>query len=550
MEKRPPRRTALHDILSIDQELMKLIHRRSNILHNLRSMRNWSAKEKTLREAWEEEAARLSRDPMLVRRLFGLLQEIEVLQEKEIGAPRVFLLSPPRQPVDITLPGMPDQDLFQLFMGLAAAFGAPVALRSPQVGDAPFELMKALNHAGAEMSVSPEKGELCGGRGVVRFADQLVHAGDDALNFYLLSSLALRDVGKVKFTGGGALKTANLAAWRNTLPQCGARFVSLVPKSSSLPAHQECSAVFASPVALGGELPREAVFALTGASCAFGAPVEFDGSRNPWFERSLDALLPALGKAGVSFRRAPGFLRVEPGILMPRMPELPLDPWLTAVFLAFPLMAGGRAAISGRWDADGPAAASLAKLLEAAGLELAVSALGIEGRCGKKLAKDADPARVAAAAANLETRFLPLALVLLAAAAQGAGGAPCVLAGSDGDRLDPALAQDFLERLGFVLQGDTIRPRPDAHESQDRTWTSPDAAWALAYSLGSYLRPGLKLANPGMVAQVMPSYWTSFFNGLPTPSLAARPKPEPQAPKPRRRIIAGEGVWPEEKEEE
>ena len=115
MENRPPKRSALQSILDIDQEIMKLITRRSHILLNLRRAKGRGSMpevqtEKQLRQAWEREAGKLSRDPKMVRQLFTLLQEVEVIQFNDVAETRgAFNLSPAPRPVDITLPGMPSQ---------------------------------------------------------------------------------------------------------------------------------------------------------------------------------------------------------------------------------------------------------------------------------------------------------------------------------------------------------------------------------------------------------------------------------------------------------
>lgn len=70
------------------------------------------------------------------------------------------------------------------------------------------------------------------------------------------------------------------------------------------------------------------------------------------------------------------------------------------------------------------------------------------------------------------------------------------------------------------------------------TWTAPSPEWALALALCAFGRPGLKLANPGVMTGLYPVFWT-LYNGLPNPDFKKAVHTEPVDEKPvRRRIIA------------
>lgn len=553
MENRPPKRSALQSILDIDQEIMKLITRRSHILLNLRRAKGRGSMpevqtEKQLRQAWEREAGKLSRDPKMVRQLFTLLQEVEVIQFNDVAETRgAFNLSPAPRPVDITLPGMPSQRELRLRVALAAALGAPCSLTVLVLSDTLSDFMKSLNQAGAELSYDTSAGILTSKQAErPQFADRVIYAGDDTLSFYLLSAMALSSPGKTKFTGAANLKIADFSIWRNTLPLVGSRLANMVPKSNGLPVHQECSAMFPQKIVLPEALPYDGVLSLVLMSCTWDTPVTFEAGANPHLDAVMNELTPIFSDSDVRFSRAPGEVSVQPGATVRQKPSLPMDPFLSAVLLAFPVIAGGRSAVSGSWDDANIDCKAFSALFKAAGLNMTVSKMGIEGKAGTGLALAQDksalsidlPALVAAAA-NLDVEHLPLSLVIFAGAARVLGSAPLALTGRDGKSIDFGLAQDFLGRLGFSVQeGDApcIVPRADADSTYDLTWTSPDPVWAMAFSLGAYLRSGIKLTNPGIVADLMPAYWT-FFNGLPVPSLASKPKDAaPEKPK-RRRII-------------
>lgn len=504
--------------------------------------------EKQLRQAWEREAGKLSRDPKMVRQLFTLLQEVEVIQFNDVAETRgAFNLSPAPRPVDIALPGMPSQRELRLRVALAAALGAPCSLTVLVLSDTLSDFMKSLNQAGAELSYDTGAGTLiCKQAERPQFADRVIYAGDDTLSFYLLSAMALCSPGKTKFTGAANLKIADFSIWRNTLPLLGSRLANMVPKSNGLPVHQECSAMFPQKIVLTESLPYDGVLALVLMSCTWDTPVTFEAGANPHLNAVMDELTPIFSDSNVNFSRNPGEVCIQPGATIHQKPLLPIDPFLTALLLAFPVIAGGRSAVSGAWDENNVDCKAFAAMFRAIGLNMIVSKMGIEGKIGTGLAlsedKDAlsvDLPALVTATRNLDVAHLPLSLVIFAGIARSFGSAPLILTGRDGKSIEFGLAQDFLGRLGFsIQQGDTpcIVPRADADSTSDLTWTSPDPVWAMAFSLGAYLRAGIKLTNPGIVAELMPAYWT-FFNSLPVPSLVSKPRDlVPEKPK-RRRII-------------
>lgn len=63
----------------------------------------------------------------------------------------------------------------------------------------------------------------------------------------------------------------------------------------------------------------------------------------------------------------------------------------------------------------------------------------------------------------------------------------------------------------------------------------------MALALGAFLRPNLRLGNPGVLTDLFPAFWT-LYNTLPTPELG-RKKAEPVDVKPARRRIIAQGVY-------
>ena len=109
----------------------------------------------------------------------------------------------------------------------------------------------------------------------------------------------------------------------------------------------------------------------------------------------------------------------------------------------------------------------------------------------------------------------------------------------------PLYAQEFLDLLGADhVPGKSGKPaivRVAARlKPQTGAWTAPSPVWALCLALGAYLRPQIKLANPGAATELLPNFW-HIYNGLPKPTWQRAPKEEEKSnEKPRRRrIITG-----------
>ncbi len=109
----------------------------------------------------------------------------------------------------------------------------------------------------------------------------------------------------------------------------------------------------------------------------------------------------------------------------------------------------------------------------------------------------------------------------------------------------PLYAKEFLDLLGAdYAPGKSGAPgsvRVAARlKPQAGAWSAPSPVWALCLALGAYLRPQIKLANPGAATELLPNFW-HIYNGLPKPTWQRPPKkeeePDEQQPR-RRRIIA------------
>lgn len=534
MHDKPRKPSLVETIQALDNDILKLLAKRTRMLAKVRNGRKGTdpKAEKTLRQAWETNAARFSRDPRFIRQLFALLQEIEVNVHDESEPRLSFNLAPARRPVDVALDGPACARETRLRLALAAAAQLPCRLDGVLLNDPLIDLVKGLNQSGARAAWDDAGAVMTKEGGSLDFAEKVIYAGEDLLNFHMLTAFALGTTARVKFTGGTGLKMADLTALRHLLPQLGARLTNVVPKTEGLPVRIECSGVLPDGVTIPADLHAEALIALLLAAPTWPRAVTFDLAAHPAAQTVLAEVLPILGdfKATVSVEGTT--IAITPGNLSaPGKAALPLDIFTTTALLAMPAFVDGKVRLAGRWPAKHPEAMAAATLLAAAGVELAVEGNAITATRGKG-------ARTTINASTLPVGYAPLALALGALAAHGrtdAVPAPVLPQG-----IDPTVIEGFLLQLGLeMVPGDVPMLRSVESTPTPSGWASPTPHWSMGLALAAFVRTGLKLSNPGNVTELMPSFW-NLYNGLPSPDLSRKPKVAEEDDKPvRRRIIAG-----------
>jgi 3-phosphoshikimate 1-carboxyvinyltransferase len=340
---------------------------------------------------------------------------------------------------------------------------------------------------------------------------------------------------------------ADLTPLRRFLPLLGARLAHTMPGSKGLPASIEASGAIPDRLDVPEEFGEDAALALVCAAATWGRPVTLNLARLPAgvTGAALGRVTPLFTLFGVDARmRGPLFTVTPPGTADDAGLAVPeytpdLDPVLSAYILALPALAGGAAALSGVWPSRLPEAGQAEDILKSAGLALNATDTGIGTRAGKQ----AGPRPATPPYASLA----PLCHTLAALAALRDGSAP---APAMDDAASRDIAESFYAALGIALREDgTLSPAPGAAPTsapmpmESRTgasaapfaWTSPDIWWGLAFALAGYLRPRLRLANPGLVTDTAPGFW-QLYNALPAPT-PDKPVPKPQeSPAPRRRI--------------
>lgn len=564
-------------VVDIDRDILRLLLKRHNLLERMRGARARldPAEEKFLREAWQKAVARVSRDADLSGRFFALMQDAAFLPrpaaaESEAGEAETpahwaerreaFNLAPPHKPVEIAFTAPLDCRETRAWLFLAAASGEPVQLAPCLMNDPLVDLVKALNQLGAAVT-REQDAVIARACAPMSRPDKVVYVGDSLWNLFLLLAFYVGRPSRVKFLGETELKLADLSSTRRFLPQLGARFTHVIPRSSGLPARLECSGMVPGRADLPPDVPAELGAALLLAAPFFERGFTLGLAGHPGRGQVLALALPLLRAAGIDVTEQEGAVSVEPGAPKPPAePGLPVDAGLAAFLLALSMPLGGDVRLTGSWPV-GPEAAAAWHVLEALGLPLSRGAQ--EGALGVTLEAPRPAARLSSlppdALAALPGGLAPLPLALAACAALAGAEADAPEAVLAALRCPPALAADFFAAAGLEIVEDRLRPgaalvRDAGKGFAAPVWNAPSPAWALALALAACGRPerchGLRLGNPGVVTALYPGFW-ALYNGLPKPSFKKREEPEAPAPARGRRIrTAMAAVLPPEPEGE
>ena len=210
-----------------------------------------------------------------------------------------------------------------------------------------------------------------------------------------------------------------------------------------------------------------------------------------------------------------------------------------ATLLAMPAFVGGSVKLSGRWEATGDARSgdAVKGLFSKLGVNLSVADGELSASFGEGIA-EGEPLpspNPVDDLTGLPSALLPLGLALsLIPAVRAKGGVMPKLPES----VDKVLVESFLNQLGLSCEDGRLV----SIEPSTTPWASPTVQWALALSLAAFLRPNIKLSNPGIVTNYLPVYW-NIYNTLPAPSMTRKAQEEETAPaansRPaRRRVLA------------
>lgn len=525
--------TLVEEISELDLELLKLLARRSKLLKKTRRRKKEGAgtdsisNEKRIRLAWEEAASKFSRDPRLAHQMFTLLQDIDFISRDDAEEQTSFGLAPNTQPVNVDITGPAALLPTQIWIALAAANGVECNLTGISTAHPVSDIVKAFNQAGARLGW---KGNdlFCKESKALDFADKVIFAGNSEFNVYLLALQAAAAHGTLKLTGGSTLKDADLSAFRNFLPQLGARIAHVVPRSNGLPVRLECSGVIPETVVIPENLSEEAVVATLVAATTWGMTVSLDLSQNEAATNALAIVAPIFESAGIEHEIEGTNLVVlaeEPDF--PVYPAITMDPTICASLLAYPAFAGGKVALRGTWPKGTAEGDAVVSLLQSVGLTVAVKPDSIIAAKPER-GHSTEPVDMQ----NLPASYFPLAMALTcikAAATKSPVEIPAAPAGTANE-----VIESFAAQANMSLEDNKVHPNADTPHA--KVWTSPDAFWTMALGQLAFINRPLQLSNPGTVTDLMPTFWM-FYNTLPEPTMVRKQREERSGDKPKRRRV-------------
>ncbi|AGW12374.1 putative 5-enolpyruvylshikimate-3-phosphate synthase-like protein [Megalodesulfovibrio gigas DSM 1382 = ATCC 19364] len=513
-----PPRDVERELARLDHKLLDILEERAAILAAMRAGKKGRAAmeqhlEQRLWQAWEERAGRATGDKSRWRTLFTLIQDLPAARHPEPGESTAgFQLFPKPVPCKAQVLAPAGVWESQCWAALAVQCSRHAQLRGVAFNAALAFLVKALNHAGATIRWNNDI--LASEGGSIKLDGKALFVGDDALGCYFLLFLALGQHIRLRVTGDTGLKLLDLSPVGRFLQAFQARLTPVVPGSKGLPARLESAGLPPAAIQLPSDLPPEALLAL-----AMAAPSYEEGLSISWKDSKFEPVAARAAAVLASFVpdavHVPGTLtipRAEP--TLPPVAHLPMDPLLAVSLLALPLChpAGGDMALEGAFPAQrSPWKEGLA-LLRAAGGEPEVDPdmvrVAVDGSRRGSLILDtmADPA------------CFPLSFALAAARMLQDAEATAQLSLPATD-LDRQACEELAARLGLRMEQDDacLRLTGRMGEAGATTpWLAPTAAWGLAYACLSMARPGLALANPGGVTELLPRFW-NLFNTLPQP---------------------------------
>lgn len=545
---RKDRPSLREEIASLDQDLLRLLLKRYNLISKLRQKGYIPPEdEKYLREKWQDSVARISRDAELSSRFFSLLQEISFLPRPEDKVQGVnpsksaFLLKPVKKKFDFSLKVPVATHSACAWAYMAAASGQELQIAPAPDNGPTRDCLNGFGQMGARIHRDNGRLEIVPGT-PMGTPDRVLYAGESEFNFFLFLAHYLGRPSRVKISGEKILKYSDYSSLTRFLPSLGARMVHVIPKSVALPVRLECSGLLPPGMIAERSLPPQFLEAMLLAAPFYEKPFAIDFSDYPDRERIFARVLPVLEQCGVVFAVDGGAVGVNPGsVLVPADPDLPMDPLLAAFLLALPEASGGVARLSGHCP-DWQEFKVLEECFALTGKRLNASQQGISIEADTPLDKLELPG-------HLISRLLPWQKVLTVCLACCA-----VLRGGRASLPDKLLESnesiDFVRACGLRLVGNILTTADS--ELKPPVWNAPDGAWALALSVcACAAKKSLALGNPGIAGEVWQPFW-NWYNQATKGSIpdAAIPVSEDAGRHGRRIRTSAMAVIPELREEE
>lgn len=548
-EKRKPLRVV---VTEIDQEILRLLARRRNLLEKMkRNGRLDSGEEKFIRETWQNSVAKMSRDPQLSGKFFSMMQELTFLprpmEYAEGGAVhgeqrrQAFNLAPPRDPVNIDITGPADSRTTRAWLYLAAASGKKCHLRPVLQNDMEIDFANALNRLGSDIDHENDWIDIYGGQPLER-ADTAIYVGNDEFNFYLLLAHYLGRPSRARFDGDRALKLADFSFLRQALPALGARITHIVPRNSGLPCRVECSGMLPESFTLAANMPAAFGEALILAASFYEAPFAVDLSAHPQKREILARIMPILENCGANFVFDGDAINMQPASLaISDSPALPISPGLGLFLMALVLPLTGKVVLNGVWP-GWPDVQDRVNSLAGAGVACGQDSSSIfleEKITPERFEIEKTPSQ------NVAEWHIPLLAAIAACVGlkEGTAGLPSELSDSPDVR-------DFFRACGLAMNSFGYLEKAQA-KGGNPVWNAPSPWWAMALAVAACARSGqsgFQLGNPGIMTQIWPRFW-QLYNNLPNPEMKA-PRPDVEEGGKRRRILTNVVAVPPEIREE
>lgn len=522
-----PKQADLLEVCDLDRGIIKLIAKRAKVIERMLQFKSLdAATEKAIRTSWEQNTNKYCPDPKIARELFLLIQSVKAVDETDYD--HAYNLAPLAKPVQVNLQAPASSRLARFYMMIAAASGQKTCMKNVALTDSLIHTIKSLNVLGGDLWFE-NNGTVFSreSKGLQRGSDKIIHVGSDEQSLWLCLALSLGLPYHLKITGENELYKINFAPIAKFLAEFNARLVQVIPASVGLPIRIEASGMIGDTIKIPAELPVDFVFALMLAGPFWESPVRFDmteyyaaleedaAKRDAWntgLEDIMDCItlchLPvALDKDSIS-------TKPQHGAVIPEEIVLASDAEICTSFFLLPALTSGTVTLKGHWTQKGQQK-HLAELMDFAGL-----AFTVDGDSATAKGNSGNAKKAVLPPCNEATRTL---LTLWAKI----NGQDIAL---DHELKEDAVCENFLALLGYTA---------DLEKGEDlyAPFMAPTAQWAVAYALGAYLHPRVKLVNPNILNDYYPFFWR-MYNTLPTPSIDKAERKD-DTPKPRRVIAQG-----------
>ena len=521
-----PKQADLLEVCDLDRGIIKLIAKRAKVIERMIQYKSLdAATEKSIRTSWEQNTNKYCPDPKIARELFLLVQSVKAVDETDYD--HAYNLAPLPKPVQVNLQAPASSRLARFYMMTAAAGGQKTCMKNVALTDSLIHTIKSLNVLGGDLWFE-NNGTVFSreSKGLQRGSDKIIHVGSDEQSLWLCLALCLGLPYHLKITGENGLCKINFSPIAKFLAVFNARLVQVIPASEGLPIRIESSGMTPDTVKIPAELPMDFVLALILASPFWESPVRFDMTeyyaglqenpekRDAW-DTNLEDIMDCIRLCSLPVTMEKDSIGVKPEpVRIPEEITLASDAELCTSFFLLPALTGGSVSLKGHWTKKGQQK-HLAELMDFAGLEFIVNgdtatAKGNSGKAEKTVIPPCNEATKTLLALWAKMNGQDIAL-------------------SAEDKANP-ICENFLAHLGYTL---------DLERGEDvyAPFMAPTARWAVAYALGAYLRPRVKLVNPNILNDYYPFFWR-MYNTLPTPSIDKAERKD-DTPKPRRIIAQG-----------